>query len=79
MNTLNIFINIDDVFIIYETFELIYNLVAIIIYCDNQKVQIFAKNFINHFRMKHMNIQHHFVREKIVKERIQLKHVFTQN
>ena len=26
-----------------------------------------------------MNIQHHFVREKIIENRIQLKHVFTQN
>ena len=73
------FINIDDVFVAYETFELVYNLVAIIIYCDNQKIQTFAKNFINHSRMKHMNIQHHFVREKIVEKRIQLKHVLTQN
>ena len=24
-----------------------------------------------------MNIQHHFVREKIIKKQIQLKHVFT--
>ena len=27
--------------------------------------------------MKHINIQHHFVREKIIEKQIQLKHVFT--
>ena len=73
------FINIDDVFIIYDIFESIYFFAITIIYCDNQKTQTLAKNFINHFRMKHMNIQHHFVREKITENRIQLKHVFTQN
>ena len=72
-------INIDEILIIYEIFEFVYCFVVIIIYCDNQKIQTLAKNFINHFRMKHMNIQHHFVREKIVEEQIQLEHVFTQN
>ena len=73
------FINIDDAFIIYDIFESIYSFAATIIYCDNQKTQTLAKNFINHSRMKHMNIQHHFVRKKIIENRIQLKHVFTQN
>ena len=73
------FININDIFIIYKTFEFVYNLIVIIIYCDNEKAQIFAKNFINHFRMKYINIQHYFVREKIVEKRIQLKYVFIQN
>ena len=27
--------------------------------------------------MKHMNIQHHFIRKKIIEKQIQLKHVFT--
>ena len=73
------FINIDDVFIIYDIFESIYFFAITIIYCDNQKTQTFAKNFINYFCMKYINIQHHFVRKKIIKNRIQLKHVFTQN
>ena len=73
------FINIGDIFIIYKIFEFVYSLIVTIIYCDNQKVQTLAKNFINHFRIKHINIQHYFVREKIVEKQIQLKHVFTQN
>ena len=71
------FINIEKIFIIYEILKLIYCLIVIVIYCNNQKTQAFVKNFINHFRMKHMNIQHHFVREKIIEKQIQLKHVFT--
>ena len=71
------FINIEKVFIIYEILKLIYCFVVIVIYYNNQKAQAFVKNFINHFRMKHMNIQHHFVREKIIEKQIQLKHVFT--
>ena len=70
LNTFNIFINIDKTFIIYNIVEFFYCFVAIIIYCDNQKAQTFAKNFINHFRMKHINIQHYFVREKIIKNQI---------
>ena len=71
------FINIENFFIIYEILKSIYCLIVIVIYCNNQKTQTFVKNFINYFRMKHMNIQHHFVREKIIKKQIQLKHVFT--
>ena len=71
------FINIEKIFIIYEILKLIYCLIVIVIYCNNQKTQTFVKNFINYFRIKHMNIQHHFVREKIIKKQIQLKHVFT--
>ena len=48
----------------------IYCLIVIVIYCDNQKAQAFVKNFINYFRIKHINIQHHFVREKIIKKQI---------
>ena len=50
------FINIDDVFVVYEIFEFVYSLIVIIIYCDNQKIQVFAKNSINYFRMKHIDI-----------------------
>ena len=48
----------------------IYCLIVIVIYCNNQKAQALVKNFINHFWMKHMNIQHHFVREKIIEKQI---------
>ena len=64
------FINIEKTFIIYEILKLIYCLIVIVIYYNNQKTQTFVKNFINYFRMKHMNIQHHFVRKKIIEKQI---------
>ena len=64
------FININKILIIYEILKFIYCLIVIVIYCNNQKAQTFVKNFINHFRMKHINIQHYFVREKIIKKQI---------
>ena len=62
------FININETFIIYEILKFIYCLIVIVIYCDNQKTQTFVKNFINYFRIKYMNIQHHFVRKKIIEK-----------
>ena len=79
LNTFKMLINIDEAFTIYNIFEFFYCFVVIIIYCDNQKAQTLAKNFINYFRIKHINIQHHFVREKIIKNQIQLKHVSTHD
>ena len=79
LDTSSMPINIDEGLIAFEIFEPVYSLVATIIYCDNQGTQALAKNFINHSRMKHMDIQHHFVREKIAEGQIQLKHVPTQN
>ena len=64
------FINIKFFFIIYEILKLIYYLIVIVIYCNNKKTQTFVNFFINHFRMKYMNIQHHFVREKIIEKQI---------
>ena len=46
-----------------------------IIYCDNQKTITFAKNFENYSRIKYIEIQQHFVREKIVEKHIQLQYV----
>ena len=70
LNTLDMFININKTLIIYKTFELVYSFVVIIIYCDNQKTQTLAKNFINYSCIKYLNIQHYFVREKITKNKI---------
>ena len=57
-------INIDKILIIYEIFKLNYYFIATIIYCDNKNIQILIKNFINYFRIKHINIQYHFVQKK---------------
>ena len=50
------FINMNEILIIYEISKFVYCLIVIVIYYDNQKAQTFVKNFINHFRIKHINI-----------------------
>ena len=44
---------------------LAYCFVVTIIYCDNQKAQALAKNSIFYVRNKHIDIQHHFVKNKV--------------
>ena len=61
------------VFVNYSTLFL-YCLITII-YCNNQKTIIFAKNFENYSRIKYIEIQQYFVREKIVEKYIQLQYV----
>ena len=53
----------------------IYSLIIIIIYCDNQEIVALVKNFIQHFHIKHIDIQQHFVREKIITSEIELQYV----
>ena len=67
------------VFITFNSFssQSIYFLTIIIIYCDNQRIVALAKNFIQHFRIKHIDIQQHFVREKIIISEIELQYVLT--
>ena len=53
----------------------IYSLAATIIYCDNQGAVALAKNPSQHSRIKHIDIQQHFVREKVAEGQIQLEYV----
>lgn len=50
---------------------------ATTIYCDNQGAIALAKDPRFHARTKHIAIQHHWVREKIADETIQLEYVST--
>jgi hypothetical protein len=50
---------------------------ATIIYGNNQGAIALAKNPQFHARTKHIDIQHHFVREKVAKGRVDLKYVHT--
>ena len=45
---------------------------AIVLKCDNQSSIKLAHNPIYHARTKHIEIQHHFVREKIQSKEIDL-------
>ncbi len=49
---------------------------AIMIYKDNQEIIALIKNFQFHARIKHIDIQTHFVREKMTDEFIDLIYVF---
>ena len=55
----------------------VYSLAATIIYCDNQRVVALAKNPTQHSRIKHIGIQQHFVREKVIMGEIELQYVPT--
>lgn len=52
---------------------------ATIIYCDNQGAMALAKDPQFHARTKHIDMQHHFVREKVSDGTIQLEYVDTEN
>ena len=52
-----------------------YCFAATIICCDNQGAQALAKNPTSHARSKHIDIQHHFVREKVQDGTLELQHV----
>ncbi|KAL0352259.1 UNVERIFIED_CONTAM: Retrovirus-related Pol polyprotein from transposon TNT 1-94 [Sesamum calycinum] len=47
------------------------------LYCDNLSAMQLAENPIFHARTKHVEAHYHFIREKILKEEIKLKHVRT--
>ena len=58
--------------------ETVNELQATIIYCDNQGAIALAKNPQFHARTKHIDIQHHFVREKINEGAVQLEYIETE-
>jgi hypothetical protein len=49
------------------------------IMCDNQGCIALAKNPTHHFHTKHIDIQHHFIREKLESGEIGLKYCPTQD
>ncbi len=49
---------------------------TMMIYEDNQNVIALIKNFQFHARIKHIDIQIHFIKEKMIEEFIDLIYVF---
>jgi hypothetical protein len=49
---------------------------TIIIYENNQNVIVLIKNFQFHARIKHIDIQTHFIKEKVIEDFIDLTYVF---
>ena len=52
---------------------------ATTLYEDNQSCIAFAKNPIHHVCTKHIDIQHHFVREKVESKEVELAYMSTDN
>ena len=52
---------------------------ATTIMCDNQGCIALAKNPTNHSRTKHIDIQHHFIRERLESGEICLRYCPTQD
>lgn len=51
---------------------------AVVIYCDNQGAMALAKNPQFHARTKHIDIQHHYVREQVTAGNVTLDYVPTE-
>ena len=52
------------------------NFQLIIIFKNNQNAIAFAKNAQFHIRIKHINIAHHFMREKINNDIMNVQYIF---
>jgi len=49
------------------------------LHCDNTSAINLSKNPIQHFKTKHIEIKHHFIRDHIQKGEIEIKFVKTEN
>ena len=52
---------------------------TLVVYCDNTNAINISKNHVQHFRTKHIDIRHHFIRELVENKTIVIEHVATQN
>ena len=47
--------------------------------CDNESAIEISKNPVQHSRTKHIDIRHHFIRDLVEKEIINIKYISTEN
>ncbi|KAK9120307.1 hypothetical protein Syun_017924 [Stephania yunnanensis] len=52
---------------------------AVLIKCDNESTVKLASNPIFHARTKHIEVRHHFIREKVLSQEIELQGISTNN
>ncbi|EOY22138.1 Uncharacterized protein TCM_014347 [Theobroma cacao] len=52
---------------------------AVQIKCDNESAIKLASNLIFHERTKHIEVRHHYIREKVLNQEIELKGVSTND
>lgn len=55
------------------------NEVAITLFCDNRSAIFLASNDVYKTRSKHIDIRHHFVRQKVADGKIKLQSISTEN
>ena len=51
----------------------------LVVYCDNTSAINISKNPVQHSRIKHIDILHHFIRELVENKTIVIEHVATEN
>ncbi|KAI3467948.1 hypothetical protein Pfo_024611 [Paulownia fortunei] len=52
---------------------------SLIVYCDNSSAINISKNRVQHSRTKHIDIQHHFIRDLIERKVVTIDYVTTEN
>ncbi len=52
---------------------------SIVIYCDNISSILLVNNPVYHARTKHIEVDYHFIREKVLAKEIDLIHVNTKD
>jgi hypothetical protein len=52
---------------------------AMVIWCDNQDAISLTKNLTQHARTKHIDVQHHFVRERVENGEVTFKYCSTED
>ena len=52
---------------------------ATVLFCDNKSAISMSKNSVFHSRTKHINLKHHYIREAVEDEEVQIKHVKTED
>jgi hypothetical protein len=52
---------------------------GIVVMYNNQGAILLAKNLVHHTRTKHIDIQHHFIREKVERRVINLEYYSTEH
>ena len=49
------------------------------LHCDNQSAICLAKNLVFHARTNHVEVHYHFIREKVLKEEIEMQQIKTDD
>ena len=49
------------------------------LHCDNQSSIRLAENLVFHARTKHVEVHYHFIREKVLKEEINMQQIKTDD